>query len=144
MCHCSLVHFVYNYCQLHVLIRSGTEHQWINYLHMTRLQLHLEHRKCICLQGIWLNITNNKNELWKSVSLTSYKRQFQYVSIFFKFVHPCFLLYLLCYLHLFWWQFLLRALNFDKFHDTAPLNSFPLFHYPAWWPVCWETFNTHH
>ena len=124
------------YCQLHVLIHSGTGHQRITYLHMTRLQLHLEHTKCIiCLQSIWFNITNNKNELWKSVSLTSYNLQ----------VCPSVLSFVFAVLFTpFWWQFSLRSLNFDKFHDTAPLNSFPLFHYPAWWPVRWETFNTHH
>ena len=133
------------YCQLHGLIRSGTEHQWINYLHMTRLQLHLEHRKCICLQSIWLNITNNRNELWKSVSLTSYKKDnfntFQSSSSLSILAFFC----ICCVIYtFFWWQFSVRGLNFDKFHDTAPLNSFPLFHYPAWWPVCWETSNTHH
>ena len=46
--------------------------------------------------------TNNKNELWKAVRLTScQKPQLQLVSNFFKFVHLCFLLYLLCFIYLF-------------------------------------------
>ena len=80
-------------------------------------------------------VTNNKNEVWKSVRLTRFqKRQLlQSVSIFFKFVLPCLLLYLLCYLYVilkFWavifvynsslWQF---CLNFDKLRDTAPSKS---------------------
>ena len=80
-------------------------------------------------------VTNNKNEVWKSVRLTRFqKRQLlQSVSIFFKFVLPCLLLYLLCYLYVilkFWavifvynsslWQF---CLNFDKLCDTAPSKS---------------------
>ena len=60
-----------------------------------------------------------KNELWKPVSLTSFQlTQFQSVSVFFKFVHPCLISYVLCYLYLLlmfsaviftlfviWWQF---------------------------------------
>ena len=45
-------------------------------------------------------ITNNKYQLWKTVSLTSVQTSpMQSVSLFFKFVHPCFLLYLLCHLY---------------------------------------------
>ena len=44
------------------------------------------------------NVTNNKSELRKTVRLTIFKNpQFQSVLIFFKFVHPCLRLYLLCY-----------------------------------------------
>ena len=47
------------------------------------------------------NVTNNKNELWKTVRLTSFQKpQLQSISIFFKFVYSCFLLYLLCHLYL--------------------------------------------
>ena len=78
--------------------------------------------------------TNNRNELWKTVSLTSFQNpQLQSVTIFFKFVHLCLLLYLLCYLYLlltFWLLFLSftqfasgsHCLNFDKFRDTTPLD----------------------
>ena len=46
--------------------------------------------------------TNNKNEIWKAVRLTScQKPQLQLVSNLFKFVHMCFLLYLLCFTYLF-------------------------------------------
>ena len=54
-------------------------------------------------QSIISNVTNNKYEIWKTVKLTSFqKRQLQSVLIFFKFVHPCLLFYLLSYLYLFW------------------------------------------
>ena len=41
------------------------------------------------------NVTSNKNELWKPFRWTS---QLQSVLVFFKFVHSCLFLYLLCYL----------------------------------------------
>ena len=45
-------------------------------------------------------VTNNKNELYKTVRLTSLQKpQLQSVSIFFEFFHPCLLLYLLCHLY---------------------------------------------
>ena len=83
----------------------------------------------IHLPRIISNVTNNKNELWKSVRLTSLqKSQLQSASVFSKFVHPCFLLYefavlfKLPFLHfegLFLWftQFCdsFHCLKFDKF-----------------------------
>ena len=45
------------------------------------------------------NVTSNKNELWKPFRRTSLqKAQLQSVLVFFKFVHSCLFLYLLCYL----------------------------------------------
>ena len=39
-------------------------------------------------------VTDKKNDLWKTVRLTSFQKpKLQSVSIFFKFVHPCVLLY---------------------------------------------------
>ena len=64
------------------------------------------------------NVINNKNELWKTVTLTSFQKPT--TTIRFKSDHPCHLLYLLCYLYLpnmffksyflfhsIWWQFVL-------------------------------------
>ena len=56
-----------------------------NYLWMTKSQLHVSNTSSL--------ITNNKKELWKTVRSTSFpKPQLKSVSIFFKFVHPWFLL----------------------------------------------------
>ena len=69
-----------------------------NHTSMTKSQLCV---KQICLLSIIWNVTNNKSELWKTVKLTSFQKpQSQSVSIFFKFVHQCPLLYLLCYLYI--------------------------------------------
>ena len=59
-----------------------------NYLWMTKSQLHVSNTSSL--------ITNNKKELWKTVRSTSFpKPQLKSVSIFFKFINPCFLSYLL-------------------------------------------------
>ena len=59
-----------------------------NYLWMTKSQLHVSNTSSL--------ITNNKKELWKTVRSTSFpKPQMKSVSIFFKFINPCFLSYLL-------------------------------------------------
>ena len=57
------------------------------------------------------NVTDNKNELWKTFKLQKgLKAQLQSVSFFFKFVNPLLLTHLLCYEQLFflfhsvWWQ----------------------------------------
>ena len=64
-----------------------------NYLWMTKSQLHVSNTSSL--------ITNNKKELWKTVRSTSFpKPQLKSVSIFFKFINPCFLLYLLYHLYL--------------------------------------------
>ena len=64
-----------------------------NYLWMTKSQLHVSYT--------WSLITNNKIELWKTVRSTSFpKSQLKSVSVFFKFVHLCYLLYFLCHLYL--------------------------------------------
>ena len=52
-----------------------------------------------CLSSSTSNVTNNKNVLYKTVRLTSFQKpQLQCLSIFFNFVRPCFLWYLLCLL----------------------------------------------
>ena len=80
-----------------------------NHLSMTKSQLCV---KQICLLSVIWNLTNNKNELWKTVKLTSFQKpQSQSVSIFFKFVHPCPRLYLLCYLHI---LFMFWAVTVDR------------------------------
>ena len=57
--------------------------------------------KQICLPSTTSNVTNDKTKLWKTVRLTSFQKpKLQSVSISLKYVHPCFLLYLLCYSYL--------------------------------------------
>ena len=71
-------------------------------------------------QSLYLNVTNSKNGLWKTVRLTSFQKTLlQSLLIFFKFVHPCLVLYML--LTQFGDSF--HCLKFDNSHDTAPLNS---------------------
>ena len=63
------------------------------YLWMTKSQLHVSNTSSL--------ITNNKNEHWKTVRSTSFpKPQLKSVSIFFKFINPCFVFYFLCQLYL--------------------------------------------
>ena len=52
----------------------------------------------VCLQSIISIVSNNNNELWKTVRLKK-KPELQSVSIFFKFLHQCLLLYLPCHLY---------------------------------------------
>ena len=69
-----------------------------------------------------------KSVLRKTVTLTSLqKQQQQPLSILLKFVHPLLRLYflsyfavILCFIH---FRGRSHSLNFDKFRDTAPLNS---------------------
>ena len=64
-----------------------------NYLWETKSQLRVSKTTSL--------ITNNKKELWKTVRSTSFpKSQLKSVSIFFKFINPCFLSYLLYHLYL--------------------------------------------
>ena len=64
-----------------------------NYLWKTKSQLHVSNTSSL--------ITNNKNEHWKTVRSTSFpKPQLKSVSIFFKFINPCFVFYFLCQLYL--------------------------------------------
>ena len=87
-----------------------------------------------CPLSIISNVTNNKNELWKIVRQTSFQKpQLQSVLIFYKFVHPCLLLYscviytlFLCFERLFLCFTQSgggsHSLDFNKFCDTAPLK----------------------
>ena len=88
-----------------------------------------------------------QNELWKIVRQTSFQKpQLQSVLIFFKFVHPCLLLYscvintfFSCFERLFLCFTLSgggsHSLDFDKFCDTAPLKfEFPhVCRIALWW-----------
>ena len=80
----------------------------------------------ICLPSITSNVTNKKNELWKTASLTSFqKSQLQNDSIFFC-VHASvlILLFLLCYLYLLstFWKVIFM------FHSFL-VGQFPLFEF---------------
>ena len=64
-----------------------------NYLWKTKSQLHVSNTSSL--------ITSNKKKLWKTVRSTSFpKPQLKSVSIFFKFINPCFVFYFLCQLYL--------------------------------------------
>ena len=75
------------------------------------------------------NVTSNKNELWKPFRWTS---QLQSVLVFFKFVHSCLFLYLLCHLFIIlisWAIFFLiggssHRLNFGKFRRLRAVSHF--------------------
>ena len=113
-------------CQFRVLNHYATE----NILWMTKSQLPI---KQICLPSIISHVTNNRNELWKTVSVKSFQKpQLQSFSISIKFVHPCLRLYLLYYLYLlltFWAVFLyfaqlggsLHCPNSGRIRDTQLL-----------------------
>ena len=94
--------------------------------------------KQICLPSTTSNVTNDKTKLWKTVRLTSFQKpKLQSVSISLKYVHPCFLLYLLCYsyflfnvlrgyflkFHFFRWQFPLSELWQIWWHSSFKLIS---------------------
>ena len=100
-----------------------------------------------CLLSIISNITNNKNELWKTFRWTSFQKpQLQSVSISFKFVYACLLLYFYVIYTLFscFERLFLcftqsgggsHSLDFDKFCDTAPLkfDSLRVCRIALWW-----------
>ena len=98
-----------------------------------------------CLPSIISNIEDHKNEIWKTVRLTSFKgpncHPFQFFlslstcylitpKAIFICTHSCSLLYYLNLLFMFWAVFLcfteigggLHCCSFDKFCDTAPLS----------------------
>ena len=98
------------------------------------------------LPSIISNIEDHKNEIWKTVRLTSFKGPNCHPFQFFLSLSTCYLITpkaificthscsLLCYLNLlfmFWAVFLcfteigggLHCCSFDKFCDTAPLSS---------------------
>ena len=59
-----------------------------NYLWKAKSQLHVSNTSSL--------ISNNKKELWKTVRSTSFaKPKLKSVSVFFKFINPCFLLHFL-------------------------------------------------
>ena len=94
--------------QLRVFIRYGTwKRSLVSEKNQTSCQTNMSPYRSIS------NVTNNKHELWKPVRLTSFqKRQLQFVSIF-KFIHPCLVLYLMCYSYLLltFWAFIFVSLN---------------------------------
>ena len=94
LCYGWLVHFVYkaNYASLF-------PRNLRNNLGMTK---HSFQANQFPLPVIIKNGSHDKNELLKAVRLTSYQKpQLQSVSNLFKFLRPCFLLYLLCFMYLF-------------------------------------------
>ena len=84
----------------------------------------------------WSNVTNHKNDHWKTVKLTItsfQKLRLQTVLIFFKFANPylfwicCDLCYVIFLLHSIWWRF---PLVYSKYCEISSWNSsFDLFCY---------------
>ena len=94
--------------------------------------------KQICPPSTTSNVTNDKTELWKTVRQTSFQKpKLQSVSIFLKFVHPCFLLlFILSFnvlsgyflkFHLIRWQFPLSELWQIWWHSSVKLISEPTY-----------------
>ena len=121
LCHGWLVHFVLNNASNASLC---AERPW-----------NLRNQKITCgwkITAWWAiipNVTSNKNELWKPFRRTS---QLQSVLVFFKFVHSCLFLYLLCHLFIIlisWAIFFLiggssHRLNFGKFRRLRAVSVF--------------------
>ena len=91
--------------------------------------------KQICLPNIISNVTSNKNELGKTVRLTSFqKAQLQSVLILLQVclsAPPFVFAVIYSFFQCFYWLFLcftqfgdsFHCLNFDKFRDTAALKN---------------------
>ena len=109
-----------------LLTRPYSSWELGNYLWMRKSQLCI---KQICFPSIISNVTNNKNDLWNTVKLTSLQKpQLPSPSIFFKVVHPRVLLYMLCFLYLliltFWVAiFMFHLIWWHCSHCTAPFRG---------------------
>ena len=86
------------------------------------------------------NVTNNKNQLWKTVRLTIFKNaQFQSVLISFNLVHPFLLLHLLCRAtYSIGVETISDSLSYACQHEkvsgtvwTQPLSSIIFFYWPS-------------
>ena len=101
---------------------------------MVESQLHVKQSCLPSLISKW-NVTNSKNELLKTVRLTTFpKQQLQSISIAFMFVHPCLLLH---YAVLFIPSFIVLCgyLCFAQFGEVLPLFEF-------WWISWYSSFNS--
>ena len=101
---------------------------------MVESQLHVKQSCLPSLISKW-NVTNSKNELLKTVRLTTFpKHQLHSISIFSMFVHPCVLLH---YAVLFIPSFIVLCgyLCFAQFGGVLPLFEF-------WWISWYSSFNS--
>ena len=101
---------------------------------MVESQLHVKQSCLPSLISKW-NVTNSKNELLKTVRLTTFpKQQLHSISIFSMFVHPCLLLH---YAVLFIPSFIVLCgyLCFAQFGEVLPLFEF-------WWISWYSSFNS--
>ena len=101
---------------------------------MVESQLHVKQSCLPSLMSKW-NVTNSKNELLKTVRLTTFpKQQLHSISIFSMFVHPCVLLH---YAVLFIPSFIVLCgyLCFAQFGEVLPLFEF-------WWISWYSSFNS--
>ena len=101
---------------------------------MVESQLHVKQSCLPSLISKW-NVTNSKNELLRTVRLTTFpKQQLQSIWIFFMFVHSCLLLH---YAVLFIPSFIVLCgyLCFAQFGRVLPLFEF-------WWISWYSSFNS--
>ena len=101
---------------------------------MVESQLHVKQSCLPSLISKW-NVTNSKNELLKTVRLTTFpKQQLHSISIFSMFVHLCLLLH---YAVLFIPSFIVLCgyLCFAQFGGVLPLFEF-------WWISWYSSFNS--
>ena len=101
---------------------------------MVESQLHVKQSCLPSLISKW-NVINSKNELLKTVRLTTFpKQQLHSISIFSMFVHPCVLLH---YAVLFIPSFIVLCgyLCFAQFGGVLPLFEF-------WWISWYSSFNS--
>ena len=101
---------------------------------MVESQLHVKQSCLPSLISKW-NVTNSKNELLKTVRLTTFpKQQLHSISIFSMFFHPCVLLH---YAVLFIPSFIVLCgyLCFAQFGEVLPLFEF-------WWISWYSSFNS--
>ena len=101
---------------------------------MVESQLHVKQSCLPSLISKW-NVTNSKNELLKTVRLTTFpKQQLHSISIFSMFVHLCVLLH---YAVLFIPSFIVLCgyLCFAQFGEVLPLFEF-------WWISWYSSFNS--
>ena len=101
---------------------------------MVESQLHVK-QSCLPSLISKRNVTNSKNELLKTVRLTTFpKQQLHSISIFSMFVHPCVLLH---YAVLLIPSFIVLCgyLCFAQFGEVLPLFEF-------WWISWYSSFNS--
>ena len=106
-------------------LSSSVPRQRIKYLHTWHNPASCETNIILCLPSIISNVTN-KNELWRTVSVTSLKNHNSSSLLTSVFAVLFYLLVMFLAVILRFFQFCGSSLrlNFDNFRDTAPLTNF--------------------